>query len=149
MNAPYQPNAESVGIEWVKTVPGVDPTLVGHSLPKDVSKWGKRGFITVASIGGDTNPNIALRGSILSLGFWLALPNSEKTPWGEAQAYAELVFNAFFDPTLFPLRVERDSYLPASLRTAYPMSEPRKRPGSTAGYAQVQFDARFVWSVAR
>jgi hypothetical protein len=146
------PNAEMAAVAWVKQVPGVDPTKVATTLPRDVDAWAATGFVTVSGVGGSPNVHVAMRRPVVSISAWAVTPNSEKAPWGRAQALAERVFAAFYDPEMFPHRVtfpESVDFYPASIRTGHPLAEPRKVPGSEAGYAQVQFDATFAWVTVR
>lgn len=147
--APFQPNAEMAAVAWIKSIPGVDATKVATTLPADPDKWATTGFITVQVVGGSPAVGVPMRNPVLAISAWKTVINSDKTPWGETQMLAETVFNAFFDPALFPLRVENPQFLPISIRTAWPLTEPRKVPGNAAGYAHVQFDAQFSWTTAR
>lgn len=149
MNPPYRPNAEQAGVAWAKTIPEVDASKVATKLPADVTKWASTGFVVVSNVGGSTPVGIEVRQSVLSFDCYWANPNSEKTPWGEARALAESVFHGFFIEDLFPQRFEIPSFLPVSVRSGWTNTEPRRVPGSVAGYAHVSFDATIAWCVAR
>lgn len=145
----HYPNAEMAAQGWIRSVPGVDPTKVATTVPADASLWADTGFVQLMSVGGSPAVHTALRHPTLSISAWAVAPGSQKTPWGKAQALAETVFQAFYDPARFPFVAVFSpmDYYPAMIRTGYPLAEPRKIPGNDAGYAQVQFDAVFTWTV--
>lgn len=144
----YQPNAEMAVLAWVKSLPGVDATKVATTLPGDPTKWSDTGFIVVTGVGGSPLADVKLRRPVVSIACWGNTPNSDKAPWGRTQALAETVFNGFYSTATFPFRATWDQFLPAIVLTGQPTTEPRKVPGSTSGFAQVQFDATFSWLTA-
>lgn len=142
----HNPNSGLLGIELVRALPQVDPTKVASSLPGDVGAWASTGFWQVLPVGGTPAAEVRLRRPVLQLSAWAVNPNSQKAPWGKAQAIAELVFNGLLDPATYPLTPEpMAGYIEARILQAYPISEPRQIPGSQAGYAQVQFDFEMRW----
>lgn len=145
----HYPNIEMAATAWVKTIPAIDPTKVATTVPGDPTGWADTGFVQVMAVGGSPAVHTPMRSPTVSVSAWAVSPGSQKTPWGKAQALAETVFNAFYDPHLFPFVAVFSplDYLPAIVRTGYPLSEPRKIPGNDAGYGQVQFDAMFTWTI--
>lgn len=144
--APHSPNADIVLVSWLKTVPGVDPSKVATTLPANPAVWADAGFITVSGVGGTPDVYAPVRRPVMTISAWRVSLNSEKTPWNLAMALAEHVFRAFYDPDLFPAELTWLTHRPAVLHTGFPVIEPRKVPGSTAGYAQVSFDVQIAWT---
>lgn len=146
----HLPNAEMAIIAWLKTVPGVPSTKVATTVPADLNAWKDTGFVQVFTVGGSPGVHVPMRAPVLQISAWAVSPNSQKTPWGQAQALAERVFSGFYNPDLFPVRVTFGGldYRPAQIHTGYPLSEPQKIPGSESGYAQVRFDATISWVAA-
>jgi hypothetical protein len=143
---PYAPNAEMVGIAWVKSLPGMDATKVATVVPGDTSKWSATGFVTVTAVGGSPNIYVPMRHPVVQISAWMVRENSEKAPWGEAQVLAEAIHAAFYDQANLAQTFTWTNYRPAVLHSGYPLQEPRKIPGSAAGYAHVQFDAQLHWT---
>lgn len=140
------PNAELVAVAWVKSVPGVDPTKVATSLPADTSVWSATGFVQVGVVGGSPNVDTPLFAPVVQVDCWTNAVNSNKPPWGQAHALAGAIMWATYrhEPTTVAMP---ENYHPARLLSVYGLSEPRRIPSDTAGYARVQFDLAMVWTV--
>jgi hypothetical protein len=142
----HHPNGELALVALIKTIPGVPPGKVATTLPGDTSTWGTAGFVQVASVGGSPLLGQPLRAPVLSVSAWCVTPNSQKSPWGQAQALAELVFEALQADATYPVEPAMPAgYGAARVLSGWPISEPRKMPGSEAGYAHVQFDLSIRW----
>lgn len=148
LTAPYLPNSEMAMLAWIKANPAAPPAAT--TLPGDPASWTATGFVVVRAVGGTGGMYTPERHPVLSLDVWTVNPSpgSQQAPWGKAQALAEQLHRAFFDPARFPIEASWPSYVDAVISSGWPLIEPRKVPGSEAGYAHVSFDAQLDWRPA-
>jgi hypothetical protein len=139
------PTTDLVASAWVASIPGLDSSMVGPSLPQDVTKWAN-GFIQVMTVGGTPSLYVPVAQPVVSIDCWAVNPGSTKPPWGKANHLSELVRAATYDHAT----VQRDLTLPGNYPTArclsvYPASEPRRIYSDEAAYARFNFDLVFHW----
>ena len=59
------PTNELAAITWLRTVPGVPSTKVSTRLPDDNSLIAPSGFVTVLTVGGDSDIYVPRRSPVL------------------------------------------------------------------------------------
>jgi hypothetical protein len=145
-----RPTNELVAVAWLNGVTGITSGKVATSLPKDATSWASTGFVRVAAVGGSTNPHVPLIAPALQIDCWANGGNSDKPPWGQANALAEAIRAACYDTST----VGRTLTLPtgydiARVRSAYLLGEPVRRESDESSYARYQFDLQLAWVAAR
>jgi len=142
------PTTDLVASAWIASIPGLEASMVGPTLPKDVTKWADSGFVQVMTVGGTPNLYLPVAQPVVAVDCWAVKPGSDKAPWGRANYLAELIRSATYDHAT----VQRDLVLPgtypeARCLTVYPATEPRRVYSDDGGYARFNFDLAFSWIV--
>jgi hypothetical protein len=144
------PNSELVAIAWISSIQGLQVDGVATQLPADEATWNTYGFITVAVIGGNPNPDMNLRKPTFQVDCWANNPGSDKVPWWRANALAEQVRAATYDR----VRLHRGVTITAGGK-AYPnvivdavtmLTEPRRGYGDPGDYARYSLDLQMIWA---
>ncbi len=140
-----RPTTDLVASSWIASIAGMDPAMVGPSLPQDVTKWAG-GFVQVMTVGGTPNLYLPVAQPVVSVDCWACKPGSDKAPWGRANYLAEVIRSATYDhPTVQRTLTLPGDYPEARCLTVYPTTEPRRVYSDEAGYARFNFDLAFSW----
>lgn len=141
------PNSELVAVAWLKGVPGLDPSKVATSRPRDNTSWAETGFVQVGDAGGSPDRDIPMRRPVMSLHLW-GSPSTQsgKPPWNRAAALGEAILA---DCQLHQPR-DVSALLPAGYRgarvmSAYALTEVRRTPGDLTSFAHFQLDLQLHW----
>lgn len=138
------PTDELVAVEFLTRIVG---DIVGTTLPGDVTKWLKTGFVQVGGVGGSPHIDYALMRPVISVDTWAAAANSTRPPWGKANALAMAIVTATYDPANVELTLALQRELGSvRVKTVYPLSQPRRVPDDPAGYARYTFDLQMSWT---
>lgn len=144
-------NAELVAVAWIKTVTGIDASLVATTLPgPDPSgnyAWAASGFVQVGPVsGGSPQLHYALREPVVQVDCWAVNPNSGKPPWGKAANLAEAILAATYATAQMQATLTLPSSYPqARMLTAHFVQEPRRMPGDDSSYARYSGDLQCHW----
>jgi hypothetical protein len=141
-------NNELVAMAFATEVFG-DSSMVGTTLPEDMTKWKDKGFVQILKVGGVTGLEIPTRAPVISFSTWAnSGSNSKKPPWGRANNMAEmLVIGAL------KLRPHRISLANILGRTGYPdvqlsggrvIVDPIRLPDPSS-YARYSTDIQLFW----
>jgi hypothetical protein len=148
-------NTDLVGVAWLKTVPGLDPTAVATRLPKtggevDVTKLRTSGFVVWRSgLGGVSSGK--LRRAIGVAEFWAAPDaGSSQVPWGRASDITEAVYAELSDEfstvaNAVTVTLPGD-YHPARVHTVRALGEPQKVEGDPSGFARFDINIEINWT---
>ena len=149
MPAYIYPSTEQVSVAWLKTLPGLPANQIATTLPADNSSWAASGFVQVAGVGGTPQVHIPVFEPVVQIDCWANNVDSQKPPWGKAAHLAEVIVWATYSalqPGVFDLGA---NFYPPRLMAVYPLSEPRRVLHDEAGFARVQFDMAFRWTLER
>jgi hypothetical protein len=151
MTTPFLlPTAELVAQAWISTIANL-PAQVGSTLPPDDTQWASTGFVTVAVVGGNPDPDVPIKTSVMQVDCWAVKPGSNKPPWQQAASCAGQIAAACYDRRLgyfgrpLVISVNGVDYPGANVMSARAMTEPRRAYGDTADYACYTFDLQLVW----
>lgn len=156
------PNSELVARAWLALVPQFADvgTPIVTTLPQDVMTWTATGAVQVAGIvGGSPDAYVPRANPVVWLKCWActatqATPTSRvtvsnKPPWGAANLLAEQIRAATYridtEAAARGLAMPAPGYYGASVHAAYLLSEPRRIPGDSAGYACYTLDLQLSW----
>lgn len=159
LSPPLRPTGTLVAIAWIGSVPGLYPAMVGRQLPPDVdpdgsaAAWtmpgGGIGFIQVSPVGGNPDPMIPVRNSVMQLDCWDTVPGSNEPPWESANGLAETVIFASYQFATAgrPLVIEDSgiTYPQAQVMAVNILTEPRQVFDDAGDYARYSLDAQFTW----
>lgn len=157
---PMNPTSDMVAVAWLGGVPGLLPSLVATTLPRDHTTWATSGFVTVAAIAGTTHMYLPVRQPVTQVDCWAVNPNSNQPPWGKANQFAERIRSHVEEhprPTSFYrlLTFPQGDYHGAQVTQAIMRTEPRRGivqgispTGDEASYAHYLFDLELWWRVA-
>lgn len=147
MAAYIYPSHELVAVAWLKTVDGLPTNQIATTLPADNSTWAASGFVQVTTVGGNPEHEMPMFGPVVQVDCWANNLNSQKPPWGKASHLAErIVWAAYAADQLGSLTLGADFHQPR-LMGVYALSEPRRITGDEAGFARIQFDMAFRWTL--
>lgn len=137
-------NTELVAVQWLLGVTGLSSGMVATQLPKDQSTWSTNGFVTVAALGGGPNNYTGVRGPVLQLDCWAVAPGSNKPPWFQANALAELVVGAcrVGDGRTVTLP---NGYPAARVLQAWVITEPRRVYDDAGDVARYTLNLALSW----
>jgi hypothetical protein len=139
----HRPNTELVAVAWLKTVVG---TAVGTTLPREQASWATSGFVQVRTVGGSTDPHVALISPVVSVDCWAVTVNASQPPWGHANTLAETIRAATYSQTAVRTALTLPAaYNAARLLEAYLVSEPIRQLTDSDSFARYQFDMSLHW----
>ncbi|WP_433242525.1 hypothetical protein [Actinomadura nitritigenes] len=144
----FQPTNEIVAVAWLKTLPGVPSNGVATTLPGDSTTWQDEGFVTVTLTGGTPDIYIPQRRPVFQLDCWAVNPNSQKPPWGKANAIAEAIAAAcqpHRQRQVFGTVTTPPQYDDARVQTGNLESEPRRVLADEARYADYMLELALYW----
>jgi hypothetical protein len=152
---PLRPNSELVAVAFIGSMEYLSPAMVAMTLPSDVNAdgsvaaWVSTGFITVAIVGGTSDPLLPVKRPVAQIDVYGTVPGSNKPPWGQAAALAEAVRYGCWDRirTPRPLTITAGgvAYPSAVVQAAYFTREPQRMYEDAADYAHLSFDMAFQW----
>ena len=129
--------------EWVKTLPGVIPTLVGPTLPREPSVWSDQAFWQVVLVGGDPHRDLPLKEPVVEINVWTASPEGATAPYNRAESLCMDVRNRAFAARSRHITIAgQDVFLLGILCTA----EPRRYPEPRTNFARVALTVQAYWS---
>lgn len=143
----HRPVTDLVVQAWLASLPGLDSGMVGATLPQDTTGWAETGFVqATTAAGGGPDPYTGLRRAWTQLDCWACRPGSGKPPWYRANQLAETILAACLTGAGQQDTVDLGPhYDPARILTARALTEPRRVPGDSGGYARYTFDTEIVW----
>lgn len=152
---PLDGTDELVCAQWIATITGFTPAMVGTTLPPDVNAdgspapWVTTGFVTVAVVGGGPDPQLPVNRPVLQIDCWATVPGSNKPPWNQAAALAGAIRRATWDRRAIarPLRITANgvAYPTAAVQTAYLATAFRRLYDDQGDYARYQADLFLSW----
>lgn len=146
MSAYIYPSHELVAVAWLKSITGLPTAQIATTLPADNSSWAASGFIQVTTVGGNPDIDVPTFRPVVQIDCWANNVDSQRPPWGKATHLAErIVWASYVDrPGSFDLGA---SVHTPRLMSVYALSEPRRIISDEAGFARVQFDLSFRWTL--
>lgn len=147
MTAYIYPSHELVAVAWLKTLTGIPTAQVATNLPADNESWAASGFVQVTAVGGNPNIDIPTFQPVVQIDCWANNVDSLKPPWGKASSLAERIVWASYgvqQPGSIDMGANFHS---PRLMSVYALSEPRRILSDEAGFARVQFDMSFRWTL--
>ena len=142
-----RPSSQQVAVAWLKQLTELEGVDVATTLPV-TSQWTGQDFVTVdANLGGIPNAYLPVHVPVVQLDFWAKAPNSNRPAWNRAATTAQAVFAACYvaDNGLI---VIPGGFIPASLHSVIPMSEPRRIDNDPAATARYTMDVQLSYSSA-
>jgi hypothetical protein len=142
------PVTDLVAVALIRSVPGIDPTKVGTTLPKNVNNWAE-GFVQVITVGGSPNIYVPLDGSVVAVSCWATNIGSGKPPWGRANQLAAIIQRDCLKHATYPRTLDLTTfgnYAPAKVHSAYFITEPRRTPSDEGSYARYDGDLQVNWT---
>lgn len=152
------PTDELVAVAWIGSIDGIGDDIVATQLPEDANKDGtpadwvvkRRGFATVAVVGGSPAPDLPISHAVFQVDCWATLPGSNKPPWQVANRLAAQILAACLDRTAMrrplTLTVKGVPYPAAAVQAATALTVPRRMPDDVGDYARYQFDLQLSWT---
>ncbi len=146
-------DAETVAVEWAKTLGLVSGTAVATTVP-DVSSWpvvsgGSSVFLQVVGTGGGVVGDTPLRRSVLSFDSWAAKANSDRPPLRVASHnLSDLIgqTSAYTNRADFPKRVTLPNGAHVIVYGAQPINDhPRRIPDQDESRAHYSIDVEMMW----
>jgi hypothetical protein len=129
--------------QWIKSLPGVNPALVGPTLPRDPAVWIGSAFWQVILVGGTPNPDLPLKEPVVEVSVWTAAADGVAAPYNRAESLCTDIRNAAYNARSKHLSVAgQDVFLLGLL----PMSEPQRVPDVRTNYARVRAQVLAYWS---
>jgi hypothetical protein len=149
-----------VAAAWIGTISGFTTEMVDEKLPPDVlpaegrrkarpAPWLKTGFVTVATVGGDTDSYVPRHSPVIQVDCWASKPGSNDPPWRQAEALGEAIwlatqqrtgFNRPLTPVVngvtYPVAVVQGVYLATTFKRLY---------SDAADYARVTGNVALSW----
>lgn len=141
------PSTEQVAVAWLKTLPGLPVNQIATTLPADNASWATSGFVQVTTVGGTPQVHVPVFEPVVQIDIWACNVDSQRPPWGKAAHLAETIVWATYSalqPGVFDLGA---NIHPPRLMSAFALSEPRRILHDEAGFARVQFDMSFRWTL--
>lgn len=152
---PLRPTSELVAVAWIGSCPDLSPAMVATTLPADTNAaggaadWVRTGFITVAVVGGTSDPLLPVKRTVMQVDCWATVPGSNRPPWGQANALAEAIRYAAWSRTAIPrpltITANGVAYPSAVVQSAYVGTEPRRIYSDAADYARFSMDLALTW----
>lgn len=142
------PTNELAAITWLRTVPGVPSTKVSTRLPDDNSLIAPSGFVTVLTVGGDSDIYVPRRSPVIEVKTWAYKgPGQKEAPWWLANQIAESIREACLDHKSFGgILTTRSGYDNVCVPSAYLLNEPRKMESDDGEFAIYVFDLQLHWT---
>lgn len=143
------PTNELAAISWLKTIPGIPPTKVSTRLPSDNSLIAASGFVTVLTVGGNSDIYVPVRSPVIEVKLWACheTEGSKEPPWWKANQLAEIIREHCLDHTAFGgVITTRTGYYDVCVPSAYLLSEPRKLEDDEARFAVYTMDLQLHWT---
>lgn len=157
MPVTLRPNTELVAIAWLAGVEGITSAMVATTLPDPVkpdgtaADWRSTGFVQVYTVGGSPAKHNPLRRPVVNVDCWAVSGTSTLKPnWALANHLAELILAEAndFDAArrTVSITVGTKEYPDARVLGVDVLSEPRRVPSDSGGYARYQFDMTLNWA---
>lgn len=145
---PHRPTSELVAIAWLKGVTGIPAANVATRLPKTVTAWAgtttDKGFLTVQVVAGVPGMYLPVAAPVVMVDCYATVADSEKPPFGRANALAELVRAGTYEAgRVVDLGA---AYNDAHVRSAWLQSEPRRIADPDASLARYSLDLVLHWT---
>ncbi len=139
------PDANSVVVAWVSSIPELEGTGVATRLPP-ITQWrGKKIFVTTRTVGGAPDPYTGLRAPVASIHCW-----SPPGEWKRANNLATVILESCFGDGSETRRVTiSSSFYPADVKSVLPQREPIEILSDPMDLAHVSFDLQLVFAVRR
>lgn len=138
-------NTELVAVAWLGTVAGLNPSMVGTTVPEDNSTWAASGFVQVQTLGGTPGLNLPWRNPVMRVHAWAQGGTSMKPPWGKANNLAELVRTATYVEAGKKVVTLPGDFPDARVAVVGCITEPQRVPGDVGSYAHYYTDLEFHW----
>jgi hypothetical protein len=143
------PGNDRVAVAFLKSYLGLES--IASTLPTDATRWQATGFIQAQTVGGSPDRSVPRAEPVVRVDAWANSGQSNKTPWGRAEALAEAVRRAVIE---FPTEAYGQTLdLGADFRnvrvlSVWPISEPRRVENDPSGYARFTSDFALSWVIA-
>jgi hypothetical protein len=143
-----RPNTELVATAWIGGITGLSPAMVATQLPQDADTWKATGFVTLRVTGGSPSMYTPLRSPVLSIDTWAVGRNSNKPPWGQANALMELIDTGCRANNAQRWLTLPSGYMQARVTTAYFITEPQRFYQDPGNYARYVGNLTLNWVAA-
>jgi hypothetical protein len=150
MPVALRPTTELVAVSWVGGIEGITPAMVATTLPDNTS-WSTTGFVQVYTVGGSPAKHNPLRRPVVNVDCWAVSGTTTLKPnWMLANTLAEMILAEAndFDRARreVVITIGTKQYPPARVLGVDVLSEPRRVPSDSGGYARYQFDMTLNWA---
>ncbi|GAA4082710.1 hypothetical protein [Actinomadura miaoliensis] len=142
------PTNEVVAVAWIKTLPGIPANRVGTTLP-DSAAWADTGFVQIGLVSGQPDIYVPQRQPVLQIDCWAVNPDSQKPPWGKANALADIIVAAcqpHRQRASFGRITTPPQFADARVQTGHALSEPRRITPEDGRMADYQFELQLYWA---
>ncbi|MFE7461666.1 hypothetical protein ACWFMI_23545 [Nocardiopsis terrae] len=153
------PTSTVVGIDWLKTVPGLPSQQINTTLPRTrdgamrFDPWVESGFIQVNVTGGTPDTELEVSEPVYTITGWAIQPNSKKPPvWTSndlCQRIIVAVQNYRSHRRLIGRLATRPAYEDVIVNGVWPTTEPIEVEGDEAHMAGHSFDLAMRWTRLR
>jgi hypothetical protein len=146
-------DAETVAVEWAKTLGLISGSAVATTVP-DVSSWpsasgGSSVFLQVVGTGGGTVNDTPMRRSVVSFDSWATKANSDRPPLRIASYnLSDLIGQTSrYNRAVFPKRLTLATGLHVTVYSVMPINDhPRRIPDEDESRAHYSIDAEIMWA---
>jgi hypothetical protein len=145
------PNTDLVAVAWLRRNAKFSERNIGiaTTLPSDRAKL-VSGFITTQVVGGSPELELPIRKPVVAVSSWAApaTEGSSKTPWPQAAAISEWIWEMTWDRAHMnvTLSFSLPGYAQARVFTVEALTEPRRVEDDPSGYARVDVDLLINWT---
>lgn len=143
------PPSRLVAAAWLRAaLPGV---TVADRLPTASAETAEVGVVRLAVVGGSPDRDQPVRRPVVTAECWCSPdPDTGAASWGRAEALAERLVAATYDPALTHLAVDladRGDYGPARVLTVVALAEPAQVP-DPSDWSRFDVDLQLHWTGA-
>jgi hypothetical protein len=150
MAVPIRANNNVVITAWLQGIAGLDPTMIGNTVP-DKSKWVNKGFLRHRVVGGSRHNYQPVFQPVVQLDCYACsgTEGNYKPSWNQANAMAELIHDAAKDEEVLRRTLTLPTGYPETVQMmeVHTGGEPQPLDSDDGDVARFRMDFRFIWAV--
>jgi hypothetical protein len=142
------PTNELAAMTWLRTIPSLPTGKVSTRLPGNEAEIGNEGFITVLTVGGNSDIYVPRRSPVIEVKCWAGPVDGDKEPpWDIANGLAEEIREACLTHHEFGgILTTNSRYDNVCVPSAYFLSEPRKMEADSGRFGIYVFELQLHWT---
>lgn len=150
------PTSQIVGMDWLKTVPGLPSQQIGTTLPRtregamNFTPWVDTGFVQVNVTGGTPMAELEVGEPVFTITCWAVQANSKKPPVWESNDLCQRIISATQNyrshRRLLGRLATRPAYEDVIVNGVWATTDPIEVEGDQAHMAGHSFDLAMRWT---